>query len=91
MTFVVTYDIKNESRLRQVAKCCENWGYRVQYSVFECRLTTRQSDHFWEEIEGLIDPTEDRVIAYPIHGTMKDKIRTLGVMQTIEKNPIYIY
>lgn len=91
MTFVVTYDIKDPTRLRQVAKCCENWGYRVQYSVFECRLTTAQTDRFWEEIKSLIDPTEDRVVAYPMHGAVQDQIRTLGTMQTIEKNPIYIY
>jgi CRISPR-associated protein Cas2 len=38
---LVTYDVNTESaagrkRFRRVAKICENYGQRVQYSVFEC-------------------------------------------------------
>jgi len=91
MTIIVTYDIRDATRLRHVAKCCEDWGYRVQYSVFECRLTSIQVEHFWEEIKALIDPSEDRVVAYPLHGAIQDQIRTLGTMRTIKKTPVYIY
>lgn len=91
MTIIVAYDIKDTNRLRRVAKCCEDWGYRVQYSVFECRLTTSQLETFWTEIKSLIEPEEDRVVAYPLHGAMQDQIRTLGTMQCIEQAAIYIY
>ena len=38
---VVAYDVNTESaegrrRLRRVAACCEDYGQRVQNSVFEC-------------------------------------------------------
>ena len=41
MLVLVTYDVRTENkagqkRLRDVAKICENYGQRVQYSVFEC-------------------------------------------------------
>ena len=91
MTIIVAYDIRDPNRLRLVAKCCEDWGYRVQYSIFECRLRTSQLEAFWDEIKDLIKPEEDRVVAYPIHGAMQDQIRTLGTMQCIEKTAIYIY
>ncbi len=43
MMVLVTYDVNTETRegrrrLRQVAKTCENYGQRVQNSVFECLL-----------------------------------------------------
>ncbi|MCF8098793.1 MAG: CRISPR-associated endonuclease Cas2 [Desulfarculaceae bacterium] len=43
MMVLVTYDVNTETpagkrRLRRVAKACENFGQRVQNSVFECLL-----------------------------------------------------
>ena len=42
---LVSYDIagtesrEGAARLRRVAKICEQYGERVQHSVFECRLS----------------------------------------------------
>lgn len=43
MLVLVTYDVATETaegrrRLRSVARACEDYGQRVQYSVFECEL-----------------------------------------------------
>lgn len=35
---LVSYDVRDAKRLRQVAKKLEGYGGRVQYSVFRCRL-----------------------------------------------------
>ena len=48
MFVLVTYDVKTETpkgrkRLRMVAKTCENFGLRVQDSVFECLLDPAQA------------------------------------------------
>jgi CRISPR-associated protein Cas2 len=47
MLVVVAYDVNTESeagrrRLRRVAKICEDYGQRVQNSVFECWLDPAQ-------------------------------------------------
>ena len=44
MVVVVAYDVKTESpagrrRLRRVAQTCENYGQRVQKSLFECLVS----------------------------------------------------
>jgi CRISPR-associated protein Cas2 len=44
---VVAYDVNTESaagrkRLRRVARVCENYGQRVQNSVFECWVDAAQ-------------------------------------------------
>src|SRR5689334_18538742 len=47
MLVVVAYDVSTESeagkrRLRRVARVCENYGQRVQNSVFECWVDAAQ-------------------------------------------------
>ena len=47
MMILITYDINTETssgqkRLRKVAKACQNYGQRVQNSVFECLLDPAQ-------------------------------------------------
>lgn len=44
MFVLVTYDIRTldragQRRLRRIAKACESYGQRVQFSVFECEVT----------------------------------------------------
>lgn len=43
MWVLVTYDVNTQDkpgkrRLRAVARICESYGQRVQYSVFECQV-----------------------------------------------------
>ena len=47
MLVVVAYDVSTDCeegkrRLRRVAKLCENFGQRVQNSVFECLVDAAQ-------------------------------------------------
>jgi CRISPR-associated protein Cas2 len=46
MRILIAYDVATataagERRLRQVARACEDYGQRVQNSVFECDLTEK--------------------------------------------------
>ncbi|MBM3855222.1 MAG: CRISPR-associated endonuclease Cas2, partial [Verrucomicrobia bacterium] len=50
MLTLIAYDVTDAKRLHKVAKVCEDWGVRVQYSVFECRLEADTFDRFWEEL-----------------------------------------
>lgn len=40
---VITYDISDDARRLRVANELENWGQRIQFSVFECDLTEAQA------------------------------------------------
>ncbi|MWV55048.1 CRISPR-associated endonuclease Cas2, partial [Chlorobium phaeovibrioides] len=47
MMVLVTYDVNTETpagrrRLRRIAKTCQNFGQRVQFSVFECSVDPAQ-------------------------------------------------
>jgi len=91
MLLIIAYDITNPKRLKKVADCCLDFGMRVQYSVFECRLEADTFDRFWKRLLDCIDPEEDRLVAYPIHGAHQRKIRTAGNMARHEKVIAYIF
>jgi CRISPR-associated protein Cas2 len=69
MDVLVTYDINTttrdgEVRLERVAKICERYGVRAQYSVFECRMTEVSLKKFLIEIEDVIHVALDSVHLY---------------------------
>jgi len=65
---VVSYDIANNRRRQKVVKIMEGYGRRVQYSVFECRLTAQNFRRLREKLRAVIDPKEDSILFYPLCG-----------------------
>ena len=70
MDVLVTYDIADTettgaSRLRRIADVCEKYGQRVQFSVFECRLSKARLARLVGEMEDIIDRERDSVIPVP--------------------------
>ena len=66
MLTIVAYDVTDDKRLRKVAQICEDFGVRVQYSIFECHLDQEQFDEFWLRLLDVIDEDEDRLVAYKL-------------------------
>lgn len=91
MLIIIAYDITEPKRLKKVADCCKDFGVRVQLSVFECHLEGARLNEFWERLCELADKNEDRIVAYPIHGSSRHDIRTFGVMTTTERPISYQY
>ncbi|MGC8885757.1 MAG: CRISPR-associated endonuclease Cas2 [Verrucomicrobiia bacterium] len=90
MLIVVAYDISDNRRLAKVAKVCEDYGTRVQYSVFECYLNEWQFINLWTQILELIDETQDRVVAYKIDAKSAKQTVTAGTMVCSEKSVCYL-
>ena len=62
MEVLVVYDVNTETRegrrrLRRVAKRCEAFGQRVQYSVFECILDDKGYERLQHALKEIIDRT----------------------------------
>ncbi|MFH0880400.1 MAG: CRISPR-associated endonuclease Cas2 [Lentisphaerota bacterium] len=91
MLMIVAYDIGNPRRLHNVAKHCEDYGVRVQYSVFECRLPSVQFDAFWRELQDLIEPKEDRLVAYRICAECAADVRAAGIMELTTNEKVVAY
>ena len=90
MLSLIGYDISCPRRLQKVAKVCEDFGIRVQYSIFECHLDERRFERFWTLLNAEIDPEEDRIVAYQIDAKSARKTRTAGTMVCSEKVVVYL-
>ena len=87
MDVLVTYDIVDTettgaSRLRQIADVCEKYGQRVQFSVFECRLSKARLARLVGEVEDIIDRERDSVLVYRLPGGIEAATLRLGRCQT---------
>ena len=90
MLTLVAYDISDQKRLARVARVCEDFGVRVQYSVFECRLDEAEFTEFWLRLLSRIDEDEDRIVAYKIDARSAKETLTAGTMVCSEKALCYL-
>lgn len=83
MLIVVTYDVSTETsagraRLRKVAKQCQNYGQRVQNSVFECIMDEAQFVSFKSGLLKLINEDEDSLRFYHMGNAYRNRIEHFG-------------
>jgi CRISPR-associated protein Cas2 len=90
MLRLVAYDISNPKRLQKVAKACEDFGIRVEYSVFECDLDDKDFERLWCRLLDVIDEDEDRVLIYRICSSCVSKIEAIGTVSRPGKTLLYI-
>ncbi len=90
MLTILAYDITAPKRLAKVAKTCEEFGLRVQYSLFECHLTEEDFDDLWLRLLDLIDEDEDRLVAYRLDAKAAKRTLTAGTMVCSEKVVCYL-
>ncbi|MEK4425805.1 CRISPR-associated endonuclease Cas2 [Solibacillus sp. FSL K6-1523] len=95
MLVLVTYDVVTKTaagrkRLRRVAKECENYGIRVQNSVFECIVDATQFKQLKLRLTDLIDSNEDSLRFYQLGNNYKSKVEHVGAKETIEVEEVLI-
>ena len=90
MLSLIAYDISDPKRLARVARVCEDFGARVQYSIFECRLEEAEFTEFWLHLLGEINDKEDRLVAYKIDARCAKETMTAGTMVCSEKALCYL-
>ena len=76
---VVAYDIRNNKRRSKVAKILEGFGERVNYSVFECMLTPKQSEEMIRQLSEVILPSSDSILLYTLCRTCIPKRHHIGL------------
>lgn len=90
MLILLGYDIADPKRLAKVAKTCQDFGLRVQYSFFECHLDDPTFDIFWLRLLDIIDEENDRLVAYRIDARSARSTLTAGTMVCTEKAVCYL-
>lgn len=64
MKYLITYDIENDKRRKKISDELEAFGYRVNYSVFECELNQTKLKNLIEKLEKLVDKKYDSLRFY---------------------------
>ena len=84
MKVLISYDVsttdpEGRRRLRKVAKACQDYGTRVQYSVFECSVGEKEFIKLRAKVLDIIDVSEDSVRIYRLGEDSAAKTEHHGV------------
>jgi CRISPR-associated protein Cas2 len=89
MLVLVTYDVNTttpvgQRRLRHVAKVCEDYGQRVQLSVFECLVDPAKWADLRQRLTALIDPQTDSLRFYFLGANWQRRVEHVGAKTTYD-------
>lgn len=79
MRLIISYDISSDRRRRKVAQILEGYGYRVQFSVFECDLDARRLAELQRRLRPLVSKKADESVRfYPLCAECEKRVAVLG-------------
>ncbi len=90
MFVLVSYDVASEDngqrRLRRVARACQDYGQRVQYSVFECIVDPAQWAVLRNRLIDEIDLEKDSLRFYFLGSNWKHRVEHVGAKKSIDQD-----
>lgn len=91
MHVLVAYDVATESpggrrRLRKIAQACQDFGQRVQKSVFECSVSEMQFEELVRRLVEIIDENEDSLRVYRLVEPKEKYVQVFGVDMSVDFN-----
>ena len=89
MLVLITYDISfsdtaGAKRLRQIAAHCQDYGVRVQYSVFECDVNPEQWVRLKDKLLQTYQPETDSLRFYMLGSKGRNKIEHHGAKAALD-------
>lgn len=80
---LVSYDVNTQDkegrrRLRKVARSCEGYGQRVQFSVFECTVNDVELEKLRARLVNIIDVKLDSLRIYHLKGGRESCLEYFG-------------
>lgn len=91
MMVLVSYDVSTQDpggarRLRHIAKACQNFGQRVQFSVFEIEVDMAQWTALKAKLVQIIDPSCDSLRFYYLGKNWQHKVEHVGAKPAVDLN-----
>lgn len=89
MLVLVTYDVNTQDnegrrRLRRVAKACQDFGQRVQNSVFECEVDPARWAMLRASLIAEIDAVKDSLRFYQLGASGKRRVEHFGAKPSLD-------
>ena len=76
---VISYDNSDDRGRNKIGRLREGYGYRVQYSVFECDVDARQFTKLQREVRCLVRPEQlESVRFYPLVADSAERVMVVG-------------
>lgn len=96
MMVLVTYDVAVSSaggqrRLRRVAKACQDFGQRVQFSVFEIEVDPAQWTALRARLESIVDLQQDSLRYYFLGANWRRRVEHVGAKPAEDLNGPLIF
>ena len=85
-----TTDAKGKTRLRKVAKECQNYGQRVQNSVFEIDTDYGTFLKIKDKLLKLIDEKQDSLRFYYLGNNWQRRVEHYGAKETYDPEGVII-
>lgn len=90
MFVLISYDVAvteegGHRRLRRVAKACQDYGQRVQFSVFECIVDPAQWAMLRQRLIDEIDKETDSLRFYFLGSNWKRRVEHVGAKKGIDQ------
>lgn len=86
---MISYDISSDKSRRLAHQLLKDHGQRVQYSVFECRLTSQQRDSLRQSLQKLLDEG-DSLRWYPLCNWCEADVDWQGSGMPLDDNDFYL-
>lgn len=87
--FLISYDISEDERRSKVADLLKDYGTRVQYSVFECRLDDEGLVKLLKKLKPFVGTT-DSIRTYYICRNCLKKLTVLGKTALPEEPEFFV-
>ena len=89
MMVLVSYDVSTmnatgQRRLRRIAKKCQDYGIRVQNSIFECNVDFAQWAKLKAELECICDKEVDSLRYYYLGRDYQRRIEHYGAKPSVD-------
>ena len=74
-----------------MARQCQNYGQRVQYSVFEIEIDPAQWTMLKAKLESIINPETDSLRYYYLGKNWQRKVEHIGAKPVIDLNDVLLF
>lgn len=91
--FIVTYDVSDQKRWRQVFRVMNGYGEWLQLSVFQCRLSRQRLARMRTELNEAIKTGEDHVLLVDVGAAEGGKLRVESLGKSflaVDRKPIIV-
>ncbi|AEF81180.1 CRISPR-associated endonuclease Cas2 [Leadbettera azotonutricia] len=78
MTYLFAYDISDCHRRNLVAKKLEQFGFRIQRSIFQCDVSPSVAEDIKLALRRYINEKEDSLLIYPLCADCLEKACIIG-------------